>query len=68
MEKIARDAAIIFLNKKYPSARPLNWDLKLIYKRETDDVIWYQFTTHIPVLLSHVVVLYKKDDQSFHVY
>lgn len=68
IEKVARDAAIAFLNKEYPSAHPLNWNLKLIDKRETDDVIAYQFTTHIPVLLNHVVVFYKKDTQSFHVY
>jgi hypothetical protein len=68
IEKIACDTAIKFLNKKYPSAHPLNWNLKLIDKRESDNVIAYQFTTHIPVLLSHVVVLYEKDTKSFHVY
>lgn len=67
IEKAAREYALEFLNKEYPSAHPLNWNLKLIYKRETDNEIVYQFTTHIPVLLNHVIVFYKKDTQSFHV-
>lgn len=68
IEKVARDAAIIFLNKKYPSAHPLNWDLKLINTIENDVVTAYRFETHIPVPDNRVEVYYEKETKTFYVF
>ena len=67
IEKIARDAAIRFLTKKYPSAHPLNWDLKLINTIENDNGTVYRFESHIPVPNDRVVVYYEKETKSFYV-
>ena len=66
IEKVARDTAIAFLNKKYPSAHRLNWDLKLINTIENDIATAYRFETHIPVPDDRVVVYYEKETKSFH--
>lgn len=66
IEKIASDAAIRFLNKKYPSAHPLNWDLKLINTIDNDIATAYRFETHIPVPDNRVVVYYEKETKSFY--
>jgi hypothetical protein len=67
IEKVAHDVAIIFLNKKYPSAHPLNWDLKLINTIEIDIATAYLFKTHIPVPEALVGVYYEKETKSFYV-
>ena len=66
IEKVARDAAIIFLNKKYPSAHPLNWDLELINMIENDIATAYRFETHIPVPDNRVDVHYEKETKTFY--
>lgn len=68
IEKAARDAAVAFLNKKYPSAHPLNWNLKLINMLENDVAAAYRFETHIPVPDDRVVVYYEKETKSFYVF
>ena len=65
-EKVARDTAIIFLSKKYPSAHPLNWNLKLVNTIENDIATAYRFETHIPVPDDRVVVYYEKETKSFY--
>ena len=66
IEKVASDVAVRFLNKKYPSAHPLNWDLKLINTIENDIATAYRFETHIPVPDDRVVVYYEKETKSFY--
>ena len=66
IEKVARDAAIAFLNKKYPSVHPLNWDLKLKNTIENDVAIAYRFETQIPVPDDRVMVYYEKETKLFY--
>jgi hypothetical protein len=70
IEKVARDTAIAFLNKKYPSAHPLNWSPKLINTIintiESDIPTAYIFETHIPVPDDRVTVYYEKETKSFY--
>lgn len=66
IEKAVRDAAVAFLNKKYPSVHSLNWNLKLINTIGNDIAIVYRFETHIPVPDDRVVVYYEKETKSFY--
>lgn len=67
IEKVARDTAIAFLNKKYPSAHPLNWDLELIKMMEINTATAYLFETHIPVPDNRVGVYCEKETKSIYV-
>lgn len=66
IEKIVRDTATAFLNRKYPSAHPLNWNLKLIDTIENDISIAYLFKTHIPVPEATVGIFYDKEKKLFY--